>query len=137
VPRRTAVDTAGLLTFVTEPAVNYEYLVATTHGRVGMVTLNRPKALNALNDALMDELGAALRAFDGDESIGAIVITGSEKAFAAGADIGAMKDLQVGLHHAQLGGTEANPQARDRCGGRLCARRRLRTRHDVRHRHRS
>jgi enoyl-CoA hydratase len=56
------------------------------------VTLNRPKALNALNDALMDELGSALLAFDGDDSIGAIVITGSEKAFAAGADIGAMKD---------------------------------------------
>ncbi|OWT75722.1 MULTISPECIES: enoyl-CoA hydratase [unclassified Achromobacter] len=63
-----------------------------TRGRVGLLTLNRPKALNALNDALMDELGAALLAFDGDDSIGAIVITGSEKAFAAGADIGAMKD---------------------------------------------
>jgi enoyl-CoA hydratase len=63
-----------------------------TQGRVGLITLNRPKALNALNDALMDELGAALLAFDADEGIGAIVITGSEKAFAAGADIGAMKD---------------------------------------------
>ncbi len=61
-------------------------------GRVGLLTLNRPQALNALNDALMDELGAALLAFDGDEGIGAVVITGSEKAFAAGADIGAMKD---------------------------------------------
>lgn len=63
-----------------------------TRGRVGLLTLNRPKALNALNDALMDELGAALLAFDADENIGCIVITGSEKAFAAGADIGAMKD---------------------------------------------
>ncbi|GAA0535719.1 MAG: enoyl-CoA hydratase [Pigmentiphaga sp.] len=62
-------------------------------GRVGLLTLNRPKALNALNDALMDELGAALLAFDADPGIGAMVITGSEKAFAAGADIGAMKDL--------------------------------------------
>lgn len=62
-------------------------------GRVGLLTLNRPKALNALNDALMDELGAALLAFDADPDIGAMVITGSEKAFAAGADIGAMKDL--------------------------------------------
>lgn len=61
-------------------------------GRVGVLTLNRPKALNALNDQLMDELGAALLAFDADDGIGAIVITGSEKAFAAGADIGAMKD---------------------------------------------
>jgi len=62
-----------------------------TRGRVGLLTLNRPKALNALNDQLMDELGAALLAFDADENIGAIVVTGSEKAFAAGADISAMK----------------------------------------------
>ena len=72
--------------------MNYENILVTTHGRVGLVTLNRPKALNALNDALMDELGVALRAFDADDGVGAIVITGSEKAFAAGADIGAMKD---------------------------------------------
>ena len=65
-------------------------ILATTEGAVGVITLNRPKALNALNDTLMDELGDALLAFDGDESIGAMVITGSEKAFAAGADIGAM-----------------------------------------------
>jgi enoyl-CoA hydratase len=60
--------------------------------RVGLITLNRPKALNALNDTLMDELGVALLAFDADPDIGAMVITGSEKAFAAGADIAAMKD---------------------------------------------
>ncbi|MCH9818895.1 MAG: enoyl-CoA hydratase [Betaproteobacteria bacterium] len=59
-------------------------------GRVGILTLNRPKQLNALNSALMDELGAALTAFDADPDIGCIVLTGSEKAFAAGADIGAM-----------------------------------------------
>lgn len=58
--------------------------------RVGIITLNRPKALNALNNDLMDELGAALLAFDADEGIGVIVITGNERAFAAGADIGAM-----------------------------------------------
>ena len=58
--------------------------------RVGVVTLDRPKQLNALNDQLMDELGAAVAAFDADPSIGCIIITGSEKAFAAGADIGAM-----------------------------------------------
>jgi enoyl-CoA hydratase len=75
-----------------EPAVNYENILTTTQGRVGLITLNRPKALNALNDRLMDELGAALRVFDADDGIGAIVIAGSEKAFAAGADIGAMKD---------------------------------------------
>lgn len=61
-------------------------------GRVGWITLDRPRALNALNDALMDQLGDALLAFDRDDQVGAIVITGSEKAFAAGADITAMKD---------------------------------------------
>ena len=70
----------------------YSNILTETRGRVALVTLNRPKALNALNDALMDELGQALLGFDGDDGIGAIVITGSEKAFAAGADIGAMKD---------------------------------------------
>jgi len=68
----------------------YDNILVETRGRVGLVTLNRPKALNALNDALMDELGAALTAFDADEAIGSIVITGSERAFAAGADIGMM-----------------------------------------------
>jgi enoyl-CoA hydratase len=58
--------------------------------RTGVITLNRPKQLNALNDALMDELGAALLAFDANETIGCIVITGNDKAFAAGADISAM-----------------------------------------------
>ena len=67
-----------------------ELITVRTEGRVGIVTLNRPKALNALNDQLMDELGAALKAFDADDGIGCMVITGSEKAFAAGADIGAM-----------------------------------------------
>ncbi len=57
---------------------------------MGIVTLNRPKQLNALNDQLMTELGDALKAFDADPAIGCMVITGSEKAFAAGADIGAM-----------------------------------------------
>ena len=59
-------------------------------GKVGVVTLNRPKQLNALNNQLMDELGAALRSFDADPAIGCMIVTGSEKAFAAGADIGAM-----------------------------------------------
>ena len=69
----------------------YEMIeVRTEAGKVGIVTLNRPKQLNALNDQLMDELGAALKAFDADPAIGCMIITGSEKAFAAGADIGAM-----------------------------------------------
>jgi enoyl-CoA hydratase len=67
-----------------------ELILVRTEGRVGVITLNRPKALNALNGQLMDELGAALKAFDADPDIGCMVITGSEKAFAAGADIGAM-----------------------------------------------
>ena len=72
--------------------MTYENIIVESRGRVGLITLNRPKALNALNDSLMNELGEALGGFDADEGIGAIVITGSEKAFAAGADIGAMKD---------------------------------------------
>src|SRR3990167_3115135 len=67
-----------------------ELITVRTEGRVGVITLNRPKQLNALNDQLMTELGAALQAFDADEGIGCMIITGSEKAFAAGADIGAM-----------------------------------------------
>ena len=70
--------------------MNYENIMVERHGKVGLVRLNRPKALNALNDQLMDELGHALLAFDADEQIGCMVVTGSEKAFAAGADIGAM-----------------------------------------------
>jgi len=70
--------------------MSYETIVVETRGRVGLVTLNRPKQLNALSDPLMDELGHALLAFDADAGVGAIVVTGSEKAFAAGADIGAM-----------------------------------------------
>ena len=57
----------------------YENLLTEVRGRVGLITLNRPKALNALNDALMDELGVVLKEFDADENIGAIVLTGSEK----------------------------------------------------------
>ena len=75
-----------------------EHIIVETRGdgplRAGLITLNRPKQLNALNDALMDELGAALLAFDADDGIGCIVVTGSAKAFAAGADIAAMAKLQ-------------------------------------------
>lgn len=70
--------------------MNYENILIETRDKVGIIQLNRPKALNALNDKLMDELGSALAAFDADEQIGCIILTGSEKAFAAGADIGAM-----------------------------------------------
>ena len=70
-----------------------EMILVRTEGRVGVITLNRPKALNALNDDLVDELGLALDAFEGDENIGCVVITGSEKAFAAGADITMMANF--------------------------------------------
>ncbi len=70
--------------------MSYENIIAETRGKVGLITLNRPKALNALNDTLIDEIGAALDGFEADAAVGCIVITGSEKAFAAGADIGAM-----------------------------------------------
>ena len=71
--------------------MTYECIeVRTEADKVGIIQLNRPKQLNALNDQLMDELGQALKAFDADEKIGCIIVTGSEKAFAAGADITAM-----------------------------------------------
>lgn len=70
--------------------MTYENILVEARDRVGLITLYRPKALNALNDSLMDELGVALKAFDADEQIGVVVVTGSEKAFAAGADIGMM-----------------------------------------------
>ncbi len=72
--------------------MSQKLVLTETRGRVGLVTLNRPDVLNALNDQLVDEIGDALLAFDADEAIGAMVLTGSAKAFAAGADIGAMKD---------------------------------------------
>jgi enoyl-CoA hydratase len=69
----------------------YENILVETKGRVGIIRLNRPKALNALCDALIRELGTALDAFEADTNIGAVVLTGSDKAFAAGADI---KEMQ-------------------------------------------
>jgi len=74
--------------------MDYQYLLTDVRGegprRTALIRLNRPQQLNALNNGLMDELGAALMGFDRDDGIGCIVITGSDKAFAAGADIGAM-----------------------------------------------
>jgi enoyl-CoA hydratase len=70
----------------------YNDIIVERKGRVGVITFNRPKALNALCDQLVAELGQALDEFEGDDAIGAILLTGSEKAFAAGADIKEMKD---------------------------------------------
>jgi enoyl-CoA hydratase len=72
--------------------MTYQNILVETRGKVGLVTLNRPQALNALNSALIAELNQALDAFEADDGIGCIVITGSEKAFAAGADI---KEMQT------------------------------------------
>ena len=80
--------------------MNYEFITVEQKGRVGVITLNRPKQLNALSPALMTELGRALGALDDDAGIGAVVITGNDKAFAAGADISQMKDFSY--MHAYL-----------------------------------
>jgi enoyl-CoA hydratase len=77
--------------------MTFETITTRTEGpdarQVGIVTLNRPKQLNALNDQLMDELATALKGFEADDTVGCIIITGSEKAFAAGADISAMATM--------------------------------------------
>jgi enoyl-CoA hydratase len=71
--------------------MTYANIIVETHGRVGLIRLNRPQSLNALNQALIDELNVALGLFEKDAEIGAIVLTGSDKAFAAGADIKEMR----------------------------------------------
>jgi len=72
--------------------MNFENILVETNGRVGIIRLNRPQRLNALNEALATELGTTLATFDADPGISVIIITGNEKAFAAGADIGAMAE---------------------------------------------
>ena len=72
--------------------MTYQNIIVETKGRVGIIRLNRPQALNALNKALIDELTRAIETFDADDKIGCLLITGSEKAFAAGADIKEMAD---------------------------------------------
>ena len=80
--------------------MQYSDLLIETHGRVAVIRLNRPKALNALNDNMMNELGDALYKFDADKDIGCIILTGSEKAFAAGADIAAMAEYDYGVTYS-------------------------------------
>jgi len=75
--------------------MTYASILVETRGKVGLITLNRPKAMNALNDELLSELVQALQVFDAQEGIGAILITGNERAFAAGADIKAMADASL------------------------------------------
>ena len=121
---------------------DYETILVEQRGAVTLITLNRPQALNALNSQVLGELIAAFAAFDADDSQRCAVLTGSEKAFAAGADIKEMAD--AGLRRrctaanffAGWETVTAHPQARDRRGRRLCARRRLRAGDDVRLHHR-
>ena len=81
----------------------YENITVDRRGRVGLVTLNRPKALNALNGALIGELNAVLDSFEAEDEIGAVVITGNETAFAAGADINEMRALSfVDAHRSDF-----------------------------------
>jgi len=75
--------------------MSYTTILTETHGRVGLITLNRPQAMNALNRTLLSELASALTAFDADEAAGAVVITGNERAFAAGADIKEMVEASA------------------------------------------
>jgi enoyl-CoA hydratase len=75
--------------------MHYEMILTETRGRVGLITLNRPQAMNALNNQLMRELMDALEAFDKNDAIGAMIITGNAKAFAAGADIKEMADKSI------------------------------------------
>jgi len=80
--------------------MDYQNILTENRGRVGVVRLNRPQRMNALNDALAAELATALARFDADPNVGAIVITGNDKAFAAGADIGAMAEWTYQKVHA-------------------------------------
>ncbi len=111
--------------------MSYENILVETRGRVGLIRLNRPQALNALNSALIGELSGAIDAFEADANIGCMVITGSDKAFAAGADIKEMADktfIDVFLGNF-IAGWDRVAHARkpvDRRGRGLRARRRLR-----------
>ncbi len=121
--------------------MSYQNIQTETKGRVGIIRFNRPQALNALNAALVLELNAAIDAFEADDTIGCILITGSEKAFAAGADIKEMAgksytDSEPRRLRRQSGSHRAGAQARGRRGRGLRARRRLRDGDAMRHHHR-
>ena len=118
----------------------FQTILVEQRQRVGLITLNRPEALNALNAALIAELNIALDAFEADAGIGCIVLTGSERAFAAGADIKEMSgrsftEVMENDFLAALGADRPLPQAHHRGGRGLRAGRRLRDRHDVRLHH--
>ena len=119
----------------------YETILVEKKGAVTLVTLNRPQALNALNSTVLKELIAVFADYDADPEQRCLVLTGSEKAFAAGADIKEMStqgfaDMYVVQLLRRLGSGHADPQAVDRGGRRLCARRRVRGGDDGRLHHR-
>jgi enoyl-CoA hydratase/carnithine racemase len=106
--------------------MTYTMVLTEIRGRVGLVTLNRPQSMNAFNTVMLTELFDALEAFDKDENVGAMVVTGNEKAFAAGADIKEMAEGTVG----------PNPRDSKNCHRgslRLGLGRWMRIRHLVRH----
>ena len=112
--------------------MSYECILTEKDGAVGVITLNRPDALNAFNNTLMNEVTDALEKFDADDTVGCIVLTGSEKAFAAGADIKEIADQSpmwtpcaTTYVTAQLGRNDARAKTGDRGRCRLCAWRRL------------
>ena len=120
----------------------FEHIIVESVGAVGIIRLNRPKMLNALSFGVFREIAAAVDDLEADDKIGCIVVTGSEKAFAAGADIKEMQPKGFIDMFAERFCRDrwrprgALPQA-DHCRGfGLCARRRLRAGHDVRHHHR-
>ena len=118
--------------------MSYENIIAEVKGNVGLITLNRPQALNALCAALITDIGGALDLFENDENIRAIVITGSERAFAAGADIKEMADYDyMDVYKSDFitkGWTRVASCRKPVIAGRgLCAWRRLRACDDVRH----
>ena len=121
--------------------MSYETILVEQRGAVTLVTLNRPQALNALNSQVLKDLIAAFAAYDADDSQRCLVLTGSEKAFAAGADIKEMSEPGLRRHVfvqllRRLGAGHGDPQAVDRRGRRLCAWRRLRSGDDGRLHHR-
>ncbi len=117
--------------------MSYETILVTRDGRVATITLNRPKALNALNSQVMHEVTSAAAELDADPGVGAIILTGSEKAFAAGADIKEMAEpvvrgcVRPGLLRA-VGKFARDPHPDHRRGRRVRPRRRVRAGHDVR-----
>ena len=117
--------------------MTYQHILVETKGKVGIIRLNRPQALNALNAALVGELAAAVETFEADAGIGCILIAGSEKAFAAGADIKEMADKSfmeafLGNFASPVGPRRAGAQAGGGGGRGVCARRRLRACHAMR-----